>query len=124
MKRENKPFTLAKARVAAKKIMGNKPVLSERWIIGGTRGGNCWDDSRPENYILDSDEEPNFDELDLFLVTFAPDMTFLEYKILNSKVAYSENTIHEYYGNYINYRVKTLVVEEVLSFLQERGYVE
>jgi hypothetical protein len=96
--------------------------LEARWVTGGECGGNCWDQEF-SSCSVSSEPEPEFLVLDEILTVISPGITFLQYKKLLAKVVYDIDTDHEYYGNYTDYGIKKLLVDDVWSFLEENGYV-
>lgn len=90
-------------------------VLYSEWSTGGMSGGNCWDDSGPRGYSSD-EPEPEFTELDLILEKCIPNITYLQYKKLATKIDFSSYTKDEYYGNCVNYSVKTIRLKDIQDF--------
>ena len=115
--RENK----AKGIKGQKSYHGPTVKITKKWITGGDWGGNCW--GEPTNYRPDPDPEPEFTDLDKILETVAPTITFLQYKKLMEKVKYDNIREYEYYGNYTDWGVKEILVEDIWKFLKEHGYV-
>lgn len=98
--------------------------ISCEWKTGGQGGGSCWDDGDATHYAIDGDSEPEFDELDKVLTDVCPNITFLQYKKLCNEVVHNyEYTSNEYYGNYTNYSVKWIDVEELYNYLKKEGIV-
>lgn len=101
------------------KLPPQKWCLRKTWRVGGVAGGNCWNSGG--HYSLDGESEPSFDEIDQILMKVCPSLSFVAYKELMSrlKVEESEYTESEYYGNYTNYKAKTLFVEALYSAIVE-----
>ena len=97
-------------------------VLSERWLTGGQGGGNCWD-SEPSYYPIDTEKEPNLTGLDEILMEVSPNLTFLQYRLIEKLIEYDTKTYNEYYGNYTIYSLKTLKLKDLYDKLKEFGYV-
>mgnify|MGYP003681964579 CR=1 FL=1 len=93
--------------------------LEITWMTGGAWGGNCWDDSDPGSYCPDPEPEPEFTDLDQILEKIAPNLTFLQYKRLMSKVQYDTSTNHEYYGNHTTYASRSIQIDDIWDFLEE-----
>lgn len=116
--RENK----AKGIVGQKSFFGPTIKIRKKWITGGDWGGNCWSDERT-GYGPDPEQEPEFTELDVILEKIAPSISFIQYKLLMSKVVYDSHTEYEYYGNHTQYGIKEINIDDVWNFLKEKGYV-
>jgi hypothetical protein len=96
--------------------------FDEEWRVGGITGGNCWDAS-PSYYSIAADEEPEFKNLDEFLERIAPNMSFIQYRLLMKKVEYRDWTYYDYYGNNTDYRKKCIMVDDIWTFLKERNII-
>lgn len=97
------------------------PFINLEWETGGYSGGSCYSDSNPQPYVSDN-REPEFEALDKILEAICPEISFLKYKNLASEViTYSDRTQGEYYGNSINYDIKTLHLKKLYESLDGRG---
>ena len=95
------------------------PAFTLRWTSGGMTGGSCWGTS-PE-YPVESEEEPEWKDLDQVLEHFCPGITFLQYKRLLALAEMREDSDGgDYYGNYYTYKVRVLRLDAVYEFLSER----
>lgn len=112
----------AKGIAGSEAIYGPTTKLSEQWITGGEWGGNCWD-GEPSSYGPTPDQEPEFTHLDTILEKVSPNIGFLQYKKLMTKVSYKNTTSYEYYGNHTSYGNKEILVEDIWNFLKQQGYV-
>jgi hypothetical protein len=89
--------------------------------IGGKEGGDCWG-GEPEHYTRN--EEQEFKDLMKILESIAPKITFLQYKKL-AKLIYSYERIeYEYYGNYTEYRIEYIKLEELFEFFTQNNLIE
>lgn len=92
--------------------------LVSEWCSGGLEGGNCWGEGG--HSAMNGEPEPEFDDLDIVLELFCPDITFLQYKKLLPKIIKTgERTSYEYYGNYTNYAIKYVSLRELYDALEE-----
>lgn len=89
-------------------------ALSIQWRIGGQTGGSCWDDGDAEYEDLGSDDMPEFKELDKLLAEYAPNIKGLDNLI--KTCTYIED---EYYGNYTQWQVKYILIEDLYNFLKQ-----
>lgn len=95
-----------------------EPVIYGRYETGGYSGGSCWDDSDPQPYT----EEPpkdRFKVLELVLEKLKPNITFLQYKKIESMIHDNEETEYEYYGNSTDWKVEYIILSELEAFLNE-----
>ncbi len=104
-----------------KKTPEKKPCLEVSWETGGVRGGSYHEDSENEDYTCD-DPPAELTALDLIIEKLAPDMGFIPYKRMCSKVveqdSYSNN---EYYGNSTNYSVKRVDLKTLYDYFKEKS---
>jgi hypothetical protein len=92
--------------------------LYNEWCSGGISGGNCWGDDG--HYAAEGESEPEFTDLDNILNEICPNITYLQYKKLISKVIKEDSyTQHEYYGNSSNYSYKTVLLKDLYDALKE-----
>lgn len=89
--------------------------IRERWVVGGTGGGNCWEDGG--HYSISSEPEPELEEMDMIIERVCPDITFLRYKKVLRGVKIREESFHEYYGNHTEYREKFISVDDLWTLL-------
>lgn len=79
-------------------------------VVGGLRGGSCWDTRRP--YPYETDDEMDYSDLKQFIESIGlkvPDTDLDEFIELNT---YKE-TESEYYGNYSEYRYVIIPAQEI-----------
>lgn len=88
---------------------------SDSWTVGGLTGGNCWGSDADQ--AVRAEEAPEFNQLDQFLETYYPKITFLQYKKLLPLIKTREFTVGEYYGNYTDYRVFYVTFEDIIDVM-------
>lgn len=95
--------------------------LEDRWIVGGQSGGSCWDEGDSTYYALSTDDEPEPEVLDDILDMTMPDLTFREYRALvkTDAVQYTRDSQNEYYGNWTEYRVRTIHLDKLWQAFQD-----
>jgi hypothetical protein len=95
--------------------------LCNEWCSGGISGGSCWDDSKEDNhYATRGESEPEFTSLDNILDEICPNITYLQYKKLITKVIEEDSYIqNEYYGNSSHYSYKTVLLKDLYDTLKE-----
>jgi hypothetical protein len=93
--------------------------IKVKWVVGGTTGRSCWGGEFKSKPIDELEDEPDFDKLDAILELFCPNITYLQYKKLtNELVKYSEyNDGGDWYGNYYEYKVKTVNLKELFEYI-------
>lgn len=90
-----------------------KGFHSDSWVVGGLTGGSCWGSNADQS--VTAEEEPDFNQLDLFLEKYYPKITFLQYKKLAALVKVKEFTVGEYYGNYTEYRLFYVSFDDIIE---------
>jgi hypothetical protein len=95
-------------------------VVTWAWSTGGYSGGSCWgDEAQP--YSTDNGP-PEVDVLDTLMEQIAPNISFIVYKNIRSKLIkpfnYSES---EYYGNYTDYSGRAFSLNELYVELTNAG---
>lgn len=94
--------------------------IAEAWIVGGVRGGSCWESSNPRPYSTDEKEPRVFKGLDRILMEVCPKISFLHYREIESLIERGEGTDYQYYGNRDDYEyrfVKLKSLHEKLTSL-------
>jgi hypothetical protein len=96
--------------------------IEQRWLSGGTEGGNCWSDGG--HYEIDPEPEPQtWPELESILETYWPDISFLQYrKHILPLFKRDHYTVYEYYGNSEQYTCKVVLLKELFDVIMENGY--
>lgn len=99
--------------------------LYVEWASGGLSGGSCWDEGEPRHYARDPSPEEELDDLDDILAVICPNLTFLQYKRLSSKVVkHDSRTENEYYGNSTIYSYKHVKLQDLYGTLIEMKLIE
>lgn len=102
-------------------VSDDKYMYSPRWSTGGAVG-NCWD-----SYLTPvSAEEPlEFSELDEFLESISPDISFLVYKRIRKECVSIEDIREpDYYGGAYYYQRWKCDKEKLFKILKENGIVK
>lgn len=100
------------------------PFIAQYWDAGGVSGGSCWDSSDPQPY--DGDAPPTtFPELVKVLHATVPNLTFLQYQMLEATgvIKTGEETQYEYYGNHTTYGYRIVVLRDLYDKLVEMGAI-
>lgn len=105
------------------KYSETKYILRVEWSTGGMSGGNCWNDCAPTYRA--SDEQPaEFQLLDTILEHFKPNISFIQYKLLTQTlVEHGSRTSDEYYGNSSEYATKTIELEKLFNYMNEKQWL-
>jgi len=93
-----------------------EPVIYCRYETGGYSGGSCWDDSDPQPYT----EEPPKDRmkvLELVLKVLKPQISFLEYRMIEGLIHDNSETEHEYYGNSTEWKIEYIKLSDLYEAL-------
>jgi len=102
------------------KLYDKAPALINSWETGGVSGGSCWESSNPQPYSSGK-TEPEWTDLNQILEHFAPEISFLKYKMLMGVTKVDTRTQSEYYGNCTDYNVRILPLKTIYEFLCEKG---
>lgn len=94
-----------------------------KYSTGGVSGGSCWDSSDPQPYY-EKHVDDEFKDFYKVLEEFAPNMTYIEVKRLESRIKIDDWTETEYYGNSTDYTVKRIGVKEIYDYLIDKGYLK
>ena len=97
--------------------------LENKWQTGGQSGGSCWDDGDTTHYAESGEPEPEFESLDNILLEVAPQLSFLHYKKLSQVIKVDDNRENDYYGNYTDYAIKTITIDDLWDFLVQYDLV-
>ena len=98
------------------KVKGH--VIYCRYETGGVSGGSCWDSTNPQPY---SKETPNdrMRVLDLVLAKVKPNISFLEYRMIEGLINNNYESNWEYYGNHTDYKIEYLELSELYDALSK-----
>lgn len=90
------------------------------WIVGGIEGGNY--KGRAATEPVSADEEPNLELFDKIIKKYHPNVGhFIYLDFINKYVKYDEHKQYEYYGNYTEYKIKTLKLIDIYNLLVSQG---
>ena len=93
-------------------------VIYHRWESGGVSGGSCWDSSDPQPYT--NEDVPKFEVLDIVLRELCPELHYLQYKQIEDMIQDNEESDWEYYGNCTDFKIKFIVLDDLLNYLNKR----
>ncbi len=94
-----------------------EPVIYTRYETGGYSGGSCWDDSDPQPYTSEIPKD-KFKVLDLVLKELCPNISYLQYKEIESLIDYNNYSENEYYGNCSNYQIEFIQTSKLYNLLE------
>lgn len=104
-----------------------KNVIVATWSLGGMTGASCYDTSEKPARMrsLSVEIEPEFECLDRILELFCPEITFIQYKTLVSKVIERfEEGSSDFYGNTDKTGVKVIDMRRLYDRLIEKGFLK
>jgi hypothetical protein len=115
-----KPFSIDKKFwYDKKKPKDDRSYILQYWEIGGVSGGSCWDDSDPRSYTESGKRPKGFKELSKLLMVICPNLTFLQYQMLEDIIETGSETHYEYYGNCTKYDYELVDLEKLYKKLLE-----
>ena len=91
-------------------------VIYSRYETGGVSGGSCWDSSDPQPYSRQPPKD-RMRVLELVLKVLKPQISFLEYKMIDGLIEDNYNTQYEYYGNSTDYCIEYIKLSELYEAL-------
>ena len=91
-------------------------VIYSRYGTGGARGGSCWG-TRAEYYTEDVPKD-HFKVLDIVLEELFPNISYLQYKKIDSLIKNNDETDREYYGNYTEWNIEYIILSDLISLLE------
>jgi len=96
------------------------------WSGGGISGGSCWGDKdgQDPHYATTGEPEPEFEDLDNFLMEICPGMSFLQYKKLAQSIKRGDYSVNEYYGNSSSHVYKTVSLYDLYNVLVGLGLIQ
>ena len=99
-----------------------KECLCVYWTSGGSSGASCWG---TESYSITPDPPEELKSLDFVLGEVCPDITFLEYRQLRSKLLKRDtcSDTSDYYGNYTVYAYELVDLKELYDYLLEKEFI-
>ena len=93
-----------------------EPVIYTRYETGGYSGGSCWNDN-PASYSNKEMSTDKFKVLDVVLEKLCPQITYLQYKKIDSMIHTNEETEREYYGNSTDWKVEYIILSELENYI-------
>jgi len=94
-----------------------EPVIYTRYELGGMQGGSCWDGCI-ERYTEDPPKN-RYGIIDLVLEELMPEITYLQYKKIETLIHDNYETQYEYYGNSTDYKIEYIIVSELEELLNK-----
>jgi hypothetical protein len=102
----------------------NKRIILFKWEVGGSSGGNCWNDNKPTPYFTGESEEEIVKLLEIY-EKICPSISWLVGVKINSELKKREDYIsYEYYGNNTTYRYVYIKLKDLYEFLKEKKVIE
>lgn len=95
-----------------------EPVIYCRYETGGYEGGSCWDDSDPQPYNRETPKD-RMKVLDLVLKKIKPDITFLEFRMIEGLIHDNSETEYEYYGNSTDWKIEYIKLSDLYEALEK-----
>ena len=93
-----------------------EPVIYCKYETGGVTGGSCWGTDY-RSYTNDPPAD-RFAVLDLVVEMLKPNITYLQYKKIDSMIHDNTETDYgDYYGNSSDYKVEYIILSELEEFL-------
>lgn len=92
--------------------------ISVKWSIGGASGGDCW--GSEAEYSAIREDEPDFTKFENIIQKFNPNINFLKFKNLQKDLVKTrEDYENGYYGNYTEYMIKYVLLEDLYKYNKE-----
>jgi len=91
-------------------------VVYCRYETGGVTGGSCWESSDPHDYTADPPKD-RMKVLDLVLKELKPNISFLEYRIIEGLIHNNSETEYEYYGNSTDWTIEYIKLSDLYEAL-------
>lgn len=94
-------------------------VIYCRYETGGMSGGSCWDTAEDEG-ATPYEADPPKDKmkvLELVLEIVKPNITFLEYRKIESLIHDNSETEYEYYGNSTDWKIEYIKLSALYNAL-------
>ncbi|MFT5450549.1 MAG: hypothetical protein ACI9N9_000026 [Enterobacterales bacterium] len=92
-------------------------VVYTKWE-SGSRGGSCWDDEDTVNEDLEHDRpSDSFVVLDKVLKVLKPDISYLDFKMIEPLKHSNVDTNYGYYGDYSTDTIEWIVLSDLIELL-------
>lgn len=95
-------------------------VIYSRYEIGGVHGGNCHDESVNESYVVPPPKD-RMKVLEFALKELRPQISFLEYRMIEGLIHDNEETEYEYYGNSTDWKIEYIKLSDLYGALAKLG---
>lgn len=92
-------------------------VIYSRYEIGGKRGGSCWG-TIAEPYEKDPPKD-RMKVLELVMSYLKPELTFLQFRVIEDLIQSNEENEWEYYGNRTEWVIEYLTLSDLYKALEE-----
>ena len=92
-------------------------VIYSRYAVGGMKGGSCWD-TIAEPY----EKAPPKDRmkvLELVMSYLKPELTFLQFRVIEDLMQSNEEREWEYYGNKTDWVIEYITLSDLYKALEE-----
>jgi len=99
--------------------------IEQEWVSGGITGGNCWG-GEPDSPVSPDDAPTTWPALDAILERWWPDISYLQFRKYIQPLFKSDSYSAggDYYGNYYNYSVNIIYLNELFDILVKQGIIE
>ena len=92
-------------------------VIYTKWTSGG-RGGSCWDDENTVNEEYENERPSDyFVVLDKVLKALKPDVSYLDFKNIESLKKSNSETDYGYYGDYTEDTIEWIELQDLIDTL-------
>lgn len=95
-----------------------EPVIYSRYEVGGYSGGSCWDSSNPQPYHKDAPKD-RMKVLEIVLKVLKPQISFLEYRMIEGLIHDNFETEYEYYGNSTEWFIEYIKLSDLYEALSK-----
>ncbi len=96
--------------------------LIRYWVTGGERGGGWQDGQNAKPYTVTLEEgDTEFEFLDYVVERYAPQISFMQYRLLMKLIVAGKGIDFEGYGNKVDYGFKVLPMADLYNFLIDRN---
>lgn len=93
-----------------------EPVIYCRYDVGGYRGGSCWGD-RAESYYNEAPKD-KMKVLEIVLTELCPNISYLQYKQIESLIDYNDYSEDQYYGNSTDWKIEFIKLSDLYNLLE------
>lgn len=93
-----------------------------QWVVGGQAGGSCWDEGDYDpHFDVEPENKPKFSKLKLLLNAMCGGRRCPAHIKARAHELLKESvwTLHEYYGNYTQYRIEYVELRPLYDLLMQ-----